>query len=179
MDKLKENLKTNLGLTDSDITDNGDGSITVIVDGYEVTVDSNGNVTVEGEATAPEEPEEPMIPDDPTATKTPPTTPVGEDTKYQDANSGNKIAVIPKGFKVSTESTEQKIDTGLVVIAPDGSEFVWVPVDKETLEVDGIEGKVVAEEVKNGEEVNYRGVLWDNFDQTTSTKKQEIESQHI
>ena len=59
MDKLKENLKDNLGLTDDDIKDNPDGSITVTIDGYEVTVDSNGNVTVGEEATKPEEPELP------------------------------------------------------------------------------------------------------------------------
>ncbi len=59
MDKLKENLKDNLGLTDEDIKDNPDGSITVTIDGYEVTVDSNGNVTVGEEATKPEEPELP------------------------------------------------------------------------------------------------------------------------
>ncbi len=99
-----------------------------------------------------------------------PTEPVEEDTIFKDSTSNNKEAFIPKGFKVSEEPTEQKIDTGLVVIAPDGSEFVWVPVDKTTLEVDGIDGKIVAEEVKNGEGINYIGVLWENFDKTTSTK---------
>ena len=100
-----------------------------------------------------------------------PTEPVEEDTIFKDSTSNNKEAFIPKGFKVSEEPTEQKIDTGLVVIAPDGSEFVWVPVDKTTLEVDGIDGKIVAEEVKNEEEINYRGVLWGNFSTTdTSTK---------
>ena len=99
-----------------------------------------------------------------------PTEPVEEDTIFKDSTSNNKEAFIPKGFKVSEEPTEQKIDTGLVVIAPDGSEFVWVPVNKTTLEVDGIDGKIVAEEVKNGEGINYIGVLWENFDKTTSTK---------
>ena len=166
MDKLKENLKENLGLTDSDIKDNGDGSITVTVDGYEVTVDSNGNVKVEGEGTTPEDPS-----DTENIVTTPPTTEVGKDTIFKDPNSNDKEAYIPKGFKVSGVADEQKIDTGLVVIAPDGSEFVWVPVNKTTLEVDGIAGKIVAEEVKEGEEVNYRGVLWENFSTTdTSTK---------
>ncbi|MDD3303806.1 MAG: hypothetical protein PHP54_02715 [Clostridia bacterium] len=61
-------------------------------------------------------------------TTTPPTTAVTENTKYTDASG--KTAVIPKGFKVSSIETEQSIDGGLVVIAPDdvGSEFVWVPV---------------------------------------------------
>ena len=36
---------------------------------------------------------------------------------------------IPDGFTVSTEPTEQDVDKGLVVIAPDESEFVWVPVE--------------------------------------------------
>ena len=166
MDKLKENLKNNLGLQESDIKDNPDGSITVTVDGYEVTVDSNGNVTVEGEATPPVNP-----PDTGNVVTTPPTTEVGKDTIFKDPNSSDKEAYIPKGFKVSGVADEQKIDTGLVVIAPDGSEFVWVPVNKTTLEVDGIAGKIVAEEVKEGEEVNYRGVLWENFSTTdTSTK---------
>ena len=44
MDKLKENLKENLGLQDSDIKDNGDGSITVTVDGYEILVDAEGSI---------------------------------------------------------------------------------------------------------------------------------------
>ena len=166
MDKLKENLKENLGLQESDIKDNEDGSITVTVDGYEVTVDSNGNVKVEGEGTTPEDPS-----DTENIVTTPPTTQVGKDTIFKDPNSNDKEAYIPKGFKVSGVADEQKIDTGLVVIAPDGSEFVWVPVNKTTLEVDGIAGKIVAEEVKEGEEVNYRGVLWGNFSTTdTSTK---------
>lgn len=162
MDKLKENLKNNLGLQESDIKDNPDGSITVTVDGYEVTVDSNGNVTVEGEATPPVNP-----PETGNVVTTPPTTEVGKDTIFKDSNSSDKEAYIPKGFKVSEEPTEQKIDTGLVVIAPDGSEFVWVPVDKETLCVDGVADKEVAE-IASG--TNYRGVLY-NFSGTTSTKK--------
>ena len=94
-----------------------------------------------------------------------PTEPVDEDTIYEDPES-NKEAVIPKGFEVSEDPTEQKIDTGLVVIAPDGSEFVWVPVDKETLCVDGVENKEVAE-ISSG--TDYRGVLY-NFSGTTSSK---------
>ena len=61
---------------------------------------------------------------------TPPTTAVSEPTKFKDTTSGNKIAVIPEGFRVSSvtgEKTEQSIDKGLVIT--DGtSEFVWVPV---------------------------------------------------
>ena len=42
-----------------------------------------------------------------------------------DANGDT--AVIPDQFTVSTDADEQTIQTGLVVIGSDGSEFVWVP----------------------------------------------------
>lgn len=45
--------------------------------------------------------------------------------KYEDSNGD--IAYIPSEFKVSSKIDEQIINTGLVVIGPDGSEFVWVP----------------------------------------------------
>ena len=45
--------------------------------------------------------------------------------KYEDRNGD--IAYIPANFKVSSKSDEQTISAGLVVIGPDGSEFVWVP----------------------------------------------------
>ena len=146
MDKLKENLKNNLGLQESDIKDNADGSITVKIDGNEIEVDKDKNIKI--------------------IVTTPPTTEVGEDTIFKDSNSSDKEAVIPKGFKVSEVASEQKIDTGLVVIAPDGSEFVWVPVDKSTLCVDGLEDKEIAE-IASG--TDYRGVLY-NFSGTTSSK---------
>ena len=46
-------------------------------------------------------------------------------SKYEDENGD--IAYIPQDFKVSSKEDEQTINTGLVVIGPDGSEFVWVP----------------------------------------------------
>ena len=46
-------------------------------------------------------------------------------TKYIDKN--DEIAYIPSGFVVSSNISEQTINTGLVVIAPDNSEYVWVP----------------------------------------------------
>ncbi len=55
MDLLKDNLKKNLGLTDGDITENDDGSITIPVDGYTFTVSPNGKITDNGEI--PKEPE--------------------------------------------------------------------------------------------------------------------------
>ena len=46
-------------------------------------------------------------------------------SRYTDANGD--AAVIPSAFKVSEKEDEQTIGTGLVVIGPDESEFVWVP----------------------------------------------------
>ena len=44
---------------------------------------------------------------------------------YTDANGDS--AYIPAEFMVSANEDEQTINTGLVVIGPDGSEFVWIP----------------------------------------------------
>ena len=46
-------------------------------------------------------------------------------TLYTDTNGDT--AYIPADFNVSENADEQTIRTGLVVIGPDGSEFVWVP----------------------------------------------------
>ena len=45
--------------------------------------------------------------------------------EYIDSNGDT--AYIPSGFTVSDKADEQTIRSGLVVIGPDGSEFVWVP----------------------------------------------------
>ena len=47
-----------------------------------------------------------------------------ESKKYIDSNG--EVAYIPKGFSISIKSNEQIINRGLVVIAPDNSEYVWV-----------------------------------------------------
>ena len=44
---------------------------------------------------------------------------------YTDTNGDT--AFIPAEFTVSARADEQTIHTGLVVIGPDGSEFVWIP----------------------------------------------------
>ena len=46
---------------------------------------------------------------------------------YEDENG--ETAPIPDGFTVSEEPTEQTVENGLVVIDPNGNEWVWVPVD--------------------------------------------------
>ena len=52
---------------------------------------------------------------------------------YTDANGDT--AVIPDQFAVSSEEDEQTVQSGLVVIGPDGSEFVWVPTTQTDLAV--------------------------------------------
>ncbi len=63
----------------------------------------------------------------PTATAGTETT---ENSKY---TSDGKTAVIPAGYTVSSEDTEQSIDNGLVIIK-DGNEWVWIPVSSSDLE---------------------------------------------
>ena len=46
-------------------------------------------------------------------------------TKYVDEN--DDIAYIPAGFIISSDKDEKIINTGLVIIGIDGSEYVWVP----------------------------------------------------
>ena len=48
-----------------------------------------------------------------------------EKDNYTDAKG--KTATVPAGFKVSTKSSEQYIDDGLVIQDSDGNEFVWIP----------------------------------------------------
>ena len=88
-----------------------------------------------------------------------PGVPVADDTPYTTTNSdgGKDTAMIPKGFKVSTVKEEQTIETGLVVIAPDESEFVWVPVPESELNLFAEEDGTYDE---NGNP-NMRGKLWD------------------
>ena len=72
---------------------------------------------------------------------------------YTDKN-GDK-ATIPEGFTVSEK--DNTIDEGLVVIGPDGSEFVWVPVPN-AVSTDS-EDKPMAKEAVNGDG-HYQGVLY-------------------
>ena len=60
----------------------------------------------------------------PVVTATTNNSPVPENSKYL---SNNKTAVIPVGYAISNEESEQSIDTGLV-ISKDGNEWVWIPV---------------------------------------------------
>ena len=50
---------------------------------------------------------------------------------YTDANGD--VAYVPEGFAVSEREGEQTISTGLVVMGPDDSEYVWVPTAQTAL----------------------------------------------
>jgi len=63
----------------------------------------------------------------------PPESSSGEATQYTDKNGDT--AYIPVDFIVSEKADEQTITTGLVVIGPDGSEFVWIPTTVTSLAV--------------------------------------------
>jgi len=64
-------------------------------------------------------------------TETP--VPSGDLTVYTDGNGD--VAYIPADFTVSVLPSEQTIRTGLVVIGPDGSEYVWVPTKDTPLQM--------------------------------------------
>ena len=57
----------------------------------------------------------------------------GEVSRFTDVNGD--VAFIPAEFYVSEKKDEQAIYTGLVVIGPDGSEFVWIPTTVTALSV--------------------------------------------
>ena len=76
----------------------------------------------------------------------------GENKKYE---SDGQIAIIPKDFTVSDKNGETSIDNGLVVIAPDESEFVWIPV-KDAL-FDGVtEGKTDSDIPKTAQDAGVK-----------------------
>lgn len=81
---------------------------------------------------------------------------------YKDENGDT--ATIPKGFKVSRNMKEDSISEGLVVCAPDGSEFVWVPVETiiANSEENGTKNKAMAINLGTKQEPVYRGLLY-NF----------------
>lgn len=120
-EKFKENLKQNLKVSASDITENSDGTITVILDGYKITVNvATAQIikVAKAKSNIPESSVQPGV----KVSKT-------EKNNFSD---GIDFATIPEGFAV--DEVENLISDGLVVHGPDkangdnGSEFVWVPV---------------------------------------------------
>ena len=120
-EKFKENLKQNLKVSASDITENSDGTITVILDGYKITVNvATAQIIKVAKAKS-------NIP----ASSVQPGVKVSK-TEKNNFSDGTDFATIPEGFTV--DEVENLISDGLVVHGPDkangdnGSEFVWVPV---------------------------------------------------
>ena len=125
INELKENLKKTEGVTGAD-------SITALpttvnVDGYKVTIDENGNVTIEGETTGGNDTLTPTL--EQAIAKNAPLS-MTENTILEDKYKN--IIVLPAGFKINSESADNV--TGGVVIEDVshantvGSEFVWIPV---------------------------------------------------
>jgi len=103
--KLKSNLDKITGIEGvPDTITESSFSLKVTVDGYEILVSEDGNVSL-------------PIKSGEKATET-------AKDNYTDTN--NDKATIPAGFTISR--SDSTISTGLVVIGPDESEFVWVPV---------------------------------------------------
>ena len=134
-DMLNKNLENIEGITGIPIEN---FPATVVVDGYNVTIDGNGKVTVEGETTNPGEPNPPTPPAGDTAK--PGEIVTGGNTEYTDETG---TAVIPEGFAVVTDP--DTIENGLVISdkpnddmnnTAGGNQFVWVPVSKENFETE-------------------------------------------
>lgn len=112
-DEAKNNLKKNLGIPEDDITDNGDGTLTVKYKGYTFKVDINGKVELYEVKTI-----------------------VEVKNSYVDKNTTvvdgyNNTFVLPEGFKVIVDETTNNADTvneGIVIEDKKGNQFVWIPV---------------------------------------------------
>ncbi len=90
----------------------------------------------------------------PTGPLQPGETATAERNEYE---SDGKTATIPEGFRVSDKTGETSINGGLVVYAPDNSEYVWIPVDG----IIGEDGKTVQNAV-DGEIILGRYVFKDD-----------------
>ena len=92
-----------------------------------------------------------------------------ERNKYE---SDGKVAIIPEGFRVSDKTGETSINGGLVVYAPDDSEYVWIPVDG----ILGEEGKTVQNAI-DGEIILGRYVFDENGNIDTELTPTTLEGQ--
>ena len=104
---------------------------TVTVDGYPVTIEPNGKVSLEGEGTGGNDNVVPTATLEEAIAKNAPLS-TTENTVLEDKYKN--IIVLPAGFKINSESADNV--TGGVVIEDVnhtntlGSEFVWIPVGK-------------------------------------------------
>jgi len=141
------------GITTADkVTDNGDGSKTVITDsGYKATISPRGEkdvvIRIEGDKIETNPGENP----DPEKPETP-TTPAGTVAKKPDTWTSEKVTAIADGkggivpLPNGYHYVGGDIDTGLVISDKEGdtmdasgtsmgSQFVWIPANAETLTI--------------------------------------------
>lgn len=162
--RLKDNLKNNLGLQDEAITDNGDGSIKVTIDGYEMNIWENGDILKKanlGEVIT------------------------GGNGIYTDETG---TAIIPEGFAVV--ANPDTINNGLVISdkANDnmnndaqGNQFVWVPVSKDNFETEFVRHNFGNQNIPDSNFINtettsskYYEPTSANTNGTTATTKAEV-----
>ena len=150
-DLLNENLKNVDGLTSGlPITALPK---TVVVDGYDVTINEDGSVTVgdnnppESTITIEEAKEENML----------------EKDKNSKVEVADGIVTIPGGFKVA-EDSGNTIDEGIVIEDRKSNQFVWVPVSQENFETEFVRragyrnGSLESESMTDYGEANAEGV---------------------
>ena len=127
INELKDNLKKTEGVTGADSITALPATVTS--DGYQVTIDTNGKVTIEGDGAGGNDQLTPTATLEEAIAKNAPLSPT-ENIVLEDKYKN--IIILPAGFKVNSESATDV--TGGVVIedvnhtATAGSEFVWIPV---------------------------------------------------
>ncbi len=115
--ELQIELDSSVGNEKTDVSTNDDDTLDVYF------IDTKHNYTVDNGVVTIAMNKIPIV-------TIPPTTAVTENTKYKDTN--NAVAVIPTGFRVSGNTDEQTIETGLVVYDGNNNEWVWIPVEDAT-----------------------------------------------
>ena len=152
---LKDNLKNVQGIENApDSIEAGDFPLEVTVDGYKVTIEDNGTVTVEGDTTGGGTVvgEKPGKPDE-NGLFTEKSTINGQTT------SSKNNPLIPVGFKPvdqgtavwgdgKTPPTEESVHAGLVIEDGEGNQYVWIAVDGVMQEAEGDGGKTLQNAVE-------------------------------
>ena len=164
-DMLNKNLENVEGLTSG--TPITGFPATVVVDGYDVTIDGNGKVTVEGETTNSDNPNPPTG-----DTAKPGEIVTGGNKEYTDETG---TAVIPEGFAVVTDP--DKIENGLVISdkpnddmnnTAGGNQFVWVPVSKENFETEFVRHDFGKQKIADADFINTKPEI-NKYYETTPT----------
>ncbi len=144
MDLLKDNLKKNLGLTDEDITENDDGSITIPVDGFTFTISPNGKITDNGEV--PKEPEKVE----------------GSSLDWQVNEAGDTIIqYIGSGFDGDTVVIPNYVDGKKITVLGDGTSPIFVESSSDYIQHKKLKISEGIEEINNDAFVKCSGFIGD------------------